>query len=55
MQGTETGNNNLTILSGVSALVSIGSIQPLLTFAASLIAIVSGLYSIYIKHKKNKS
>jgi hypothetical protein len=50
----QNGDNNpsLTIISGIFAVVSISSIQPLLTLAASLIAIVSGLVSIYKKTKR---
>jgi hypothetical protein len=42
----------LTAISGICAVVSLSQIQPVLTFIASLIAIISGLYSIYKKSKK---
>jgi hypothetical protein len=42
----------LTAISGICAVVSLSQIQPVLTFIASLIAIMSGLYSIYKKSKK---
>jgi len=42
----------LTAISGICAVISISDIQPVLTFIASLIAIFSGLYSIYKKSKK---
>jgi hypothetical protein len=45
-------NPPLTAISGICAVVSITDIQPVLTFIASLIAIFSGLYSIYKKSKK---
>lgn len=48
-----TNNNpSLSIISGFCAVISISDIQPLLTFLASLIAIISGVYSIYNKIKK---
>jgi hypothetical protein len=45
-------NPPLTAISGICAVVSLSQIQPVLTFIASLIAIFSGLYSIYKKSKK---
>jgi hypothetical protein len=45
-------NPPLNAISGICAVVSITDIQPVLTFTASLIAIFSGLYSIYKKSKK---
>jgi len=42
----------LTAISGICAVISLSQIQPILTFIASLIAIISGLYSIYKKSKK---
>jgi hypothetical protein len=42
----------LTAISGICAVISLSQIQPVLTFVASLIAIISGLYSIYKKSKK---
>jgi hypothetical protein len=42
----------LTAISGICAVVSLSQIQPVLTFIASLIAIISGIYSIYKKSKK---
>jgi hypothetical protein len=45
-------NPPLTAISGFCAIVSLSQIQPVLTFLASLIAIISGVYSIYKKSKK---
>jgi hypothetical protein len=45
-------NPPLTAISGICAVISISDIQPVLTFTASLIAIISGVYSIYKKSKK---
>jgi hypothetical protein len=45
-------NPPLTAISGICAVISLSDIQPVLTFIASLIAIFSGLYSIYKKSKK---
>ena len=42
----------LTAISGLCAVISLSDIQPVLTFIASLIAIFSGVYSIYKKSKK---
>jgi hypothetical protein len=42
----------LTAISGICAVISLSQIQPILTFIASLIAIISGVYSIYKKSKK---
>jgi hypothetical protein len=42
----------LTAISGLCAVISLSDIQPILTFIASLIAIFSGVYSIYKKSKK---
>ena len=48
-------NGLLAMISGISAFITITSIQPYLTFAASIIAIVSGLYSLrYLIFKKKK-
>lgn len=47
-----TDNIYLSIISGVFAVVSLSAIQPYLTFAASIIAIASGLYSFTKKGKK---
>ena len=46
--------NNLpfTAISGFCAVISLSDIQPVLTFIASIIAIFSGVYSIYKKSKK---
>lgn len=44
--------NNSTIISGLCAVISLSDIQPVLTFIASLVAIASGIYSIYKKSKK---
>jgi hypothetical protein len=48
-------NMYLTLLSGAGAVVSLSAIQPLLTFTASIIAIVSGSYSIWLQYKKTKN
>jgi uncharacterized BrkB/YihY/UPF0761 family membrane protein len=53
MNAPETGNAYLSICSSVCAFLSIASIQPMLTFVASIVAIVSGTYSI-IKATKKK-
>ena len=45
-------NPPLTAISGICAVISLSDIQPILTFIASLIAIISGVYSIYKKSKK---
>jgi hypothetical protein len=45
-------NPPLAAISGFCAVVSLSDIQPVLTFIASLIAIFSGVYSIYKKSKK---
>lgn len=47
-----TDNVILSMISAVSAVVSLSAIQPVLTFIASLIAIASGLYSFVKKSKK---
>jgi hypothetical protein len=46
------GGGNLTLLSIVGAFISLSDVQPILTFVGSVIAIVSGLISIYKKTKK---
>lgn len=45
-------NPPLTAISGFCAVISLSDIQPILTFVASLVAITSGVYSIYKKYKK---
>lgn len=45
-------NPPLTAISGFCAVISLSNIQPILTFVASIIAIASGIYSIYKKSKK---
>lgn len=45
----------LSMISAVFALVSITAIQPALTFVASIVAIASGIYSMYRNYKKNKN
>jgi len=45
-------NPPLTAISGFCAVISLSDIQPILTFIASLVAITSGVYSIYKKSKK---
>ena len=47
-----TDNVILSMISAISAAVSLSAIQPALTFIASLIAIASGLYSFVKKSKK---
>jgi len=42
----------LSMLSGFCAFISISAIQPVLTFVASILAIVSGVYSILKKKRK---
>jgi hypothetical protein len=49
--GNGIGSVTLSILSGISALLSLANVQPILTFLGSAIAIVSGLLSIYKKLK----
>jgi hypothetical protein len=46
------GSASLSFLSGLCAILSIADIQPFLTFVGSIIAIVSGIVSIYKKTKK---
>jgi len=53
MNAPETGNAYFSICSTVCAFLSIASIQPMLTFIASIVAIISGTYSI-IKSTKKK-
>lgn len=48
------GSGFLTIISGLCAILSLANIQPYLTFVGSVIAIVSGLISIYKKTNKRK-
>ena len=54
MSATHTviGNMYLSVISGIFALVSLSTIQPYLSLAASLIAIASGVYSFTKKSKK---
>jgi hypothetical protein len=40
------------MVSGFCAFISLTDIQPLLTFVASIVAIVSGIYSILRKKRK---
>ena len=56
MSATHTviGNIYLSMISGVCAVISLSTIQPYLSLAASLIAIASGLYSFVNKGKKKK-
>jgi hypothetical protein len=46
------GGGNLAFISILGAFISITDVQPVLTFIGSLIAIISGLISIYKKTKK---
>jgi uncharacterized membrane protein HdeD (DUF308 family) len=43
----------LSMVSAIFAFVSLTAIQPILTFIASIIAIVSGIYSMYRNFNKN--
>lgn len=45
-------NSYLSMVSGFCAFISLTDIQPLLTFVASIVAIVSGIYSILRKKRK---
>lgn len=45
-------NTYLSILSGFCAFISLSDIQPVLTFVASIVAIASGIYSIFRKKRK---
>jgi hypothetical protein len=46
--------DTLTIVSGLGAVVSITSIQPIVTLLASLVAIVSGVFAIRYYWKATK-
>jgi len=45
-------NTYLSMISGFCAFISLSDIQPVLTFVASIVAIVSGIYSLVRKRKK---
>ena len=45
-------NNYLSMISGFCAFISLSDIQPVLTFVASIVAIVSGFYSVTRMKKK---
>ncbi len=45
-------NTYLSMISGFCAFISLSDIQPALTFVASIVAIVSGVYSIFRKKRK---
>lgn len=46
MEISHSNSGILSIISGAFAFISIGNFQPILTFVASIIAIVSGIISI---------
>ncbi len=48
------GSGILSAVSGICALLSLANLQPYLTLIGSVIAIVSGLVSIYKKLNKRK-
>lgn len=50
----DTGNFYLSMVSAFFAAVSFTSIQPALQVLATLVAICSGIYSMYLNHKKSK-
>ena len=45
-------NTYLSMISGFCAFISLSDIQPMLTFVASIVAIVSGIYSLVKKKRK---
>lgn len=45
-------NTYLSMISGFCAFISLSDIQPVLTFVASIVAIVSGIYSLLKKKRK---
>ena len=45
-------NTYLSMISGFCAFISLSDIQPVLTFVASIVAIVSGIYSLVKKKRK---
>lgn len=47
-------NALLSVVSAISAVITLSAIQPYLTFTASIIAIVSGLYTLKGKLFKKK-
>ena len=55
MENTYNSPQYLSLLSGTFAFISIVDIQPFLTFAASVIAIYSGILSIRKKIKQSKN
>jgi hypothetical protein len=50
----DSGNIYLSMISAFFAAISFATIQPALQFFATLVAIFSGIYSIYINYKKSK-
>lgn len=50
----ETGNFYLSMVSAFFAAMSFATIQPAMQFLATLIAIFSGIYSMYLNYKKSK-
>lgn len=51
---TDSNSFLLSTISAFCAVVTLSSIQPILTFIASIIAIVSGIYSMYRNFNKKK-
>lgn len=51
---TDPNSFFLSMVSAFFAVVTLTAIQPWLTFIASLVAIASGLYSMYRNYKKSK-
>jgi hypothetical protein len=49
---SSVNNAYLSMVSGFCAFISLTNIQPVLTFVASIVAIVSGIYSIVRKKRK---
>jgi hypothetical protein len=45
-------NTYLSMISGFCAFISLSDIQPVLTFVASIVAIVSGIYSVIRRKRK---
>lgn len=50
----DSGNFYLSMVSAFFAAISFATIQPALQFLATIIAIISGIYSMYINYKKSK-
>ena len=45
-------NTYLSMISGFCVFISLSDIQPVLTFVASIVAIVSGIYSVIRRKRK---